>query len=166
MTGVDEDIASLVERVAALLSAREARLATAESCTGGWLAKSLTDLPGSSAWFEFGFVTYGNNAKEALLAVDPEVIERYGAVSREVAMQMAAAARAISDADLAVAVTGIAGPDGGTPDKPAGTVWLAWDGPDRRASTRQEHFSGDRRAVRRQAVIAALSGVLRQLADG
>lgn len=166
MTGVDEDIASLVERVAALLSAREARLATAESCTGGWLAKSLTDLPGSSAWFEFGFVTYGNNAKEALLAVDPGVIERYGAVSREVAMQMAAAARAISDADLAVAVTGIAGPDGGTPDKPAGTVWLAWDGPDRRASTRQEHFSGDRRAVRRQAVIAALSGVLRQLADG
>lgn len=166
MTGVDEDIASLVERVAALLSAREARLATAESCTGGWLAKSLTDLPGSSAWFEFGFVTYGNNAKEALLAVDPGVIERYGAVSREVAMQMAAAARAISDADLAVAVTGIAGPDGGTPDKPAGTVWLAWDGPDRRASTHLEHFSGDRRAVRRQAVIAALSGVLRQLADG
>lgn len=166
MTGVDEDIAALVERVAALLSARDVRLATAESCTGGWLAKSLTDLPGSSAWFEFGFVTYGNNAKEALLAVDPGVIERYGAVSREVAMQMAAAARAISDADLAVAVTGIAGPDGGTPDKPAGTVWLAWDGPDRRASTRQEHFSGDRRAVRRQAVIAALSGVLRQLADG
>jgi nicotinamide-nucleotide amidase len=166
VTGVDEDIAALVERVAALLSARDVRLATAESCTGGWLAKSLTDLPGSSAWFEFGFVTYGNNAKEALLAVDPGVIERHGAVSREVAMQMAAAARAISDADLAVAVTGIAGPDGGTPDKPAGTVWLAWDGPDRRARTHLEYFSGDRRAVRRQAVIAALSGVLRQLADG
>ena len=166
MIGSDEEIALLVERVAALLVARDARLATAESCTGGWLAKSLTDLPGSSAWFEFGFVTYGNNAKEMLLAVDPEVIEQHGAVSREVAIQMAIAARAISDADLAVAVTGIAGPDGGTPDKPAGTVWLAWDGPDRRSSARLEHFSGERSGVRRQAVLAALNGVLRQLADG
>lgn len=166
MTGADEDIASLVERVAALLMARNVRLATAESCTGGWLAKSLTDLPGSSAWFEFGFVAYGNNAKETLLAVDPLSIERYGAVSREVAIQMAVTARAVSEADIAVAVTGIAGPDGGTPEKPVGTVWLAWDGPDRRASTRLEHYVGDRRAVRRQAVLAALMGLLRQLADG
>jgi nicotinamide-nucleotide amidase len=162
----DDEIGALVERVAALLAARDARLATAESCTGGWLAKSLTDLPGSSAWFEFGFVTYGNLAKEMLLAVDPELIEQHGAVSREVAVQMAVAARAISDADLAVAVTGIAGPDGGTADKPVGTVWLAWDGPDRRSGVRVEMFSGDRESVRRQAVVAALHGVLRQLADG
>jgi len=162
----DEDIAAAAERVARLLEARGVRLATAESCTGGWISKTLTDIPGSSAWFEFGFVTYGDNAKEAMLGVEPAIIGEYGAVSREVAMEMAIAARVVSGADLALAVTGIAGPGGGTEDKPVGTVWFAWDGLERRAAARLEAFHGDREVVRRQAVITALQGVLRQLADG
>ncbi len=166
MEHTDEQIFRLVERVAALLTAREARLATAESCTGGWIAKSLTDLPGSSAWFEYGIVSYSNEAKQTLLALDPGLIDAHGAVSAEVAIQMAAAARAVSSADISVAVTGIAGPEGGTADKPVGTVWLAWDGPGRRATSRCRDFSGDREAIRRQTVIAALDGILRQLADG
>jgi nicotinamide-nucleotide amidase len=101
-----------------------------------------------------------------MLGIEPDIIEEFGAVSREVAVAMAIGARVVSGADLAVAVTGIAGPDGGTEDKPVGTVWFAWDGPGRRSATRVEHFSGDRAAIRRQAVAAALDGVLRQLADG
>ena len=162
----DEKIGRLVERVAQLLTAREARLATAESCTGGWIAKSLTDLSGSSAWFEYGVVTYSDAAKEMLLALDPGLLEAHGAVSEEVATNMAAAVRAVSDADISVAVTGIAGPDGGSPDKPVGTVWLAWEGPGMRATSRGELFSGDRESIRRQTVVAALNGILRQLADG
>ncbi|MDP6450427.1 MAG: CinA family protein [Gammaproteobacteria bacterium] len=166
MESADEPIASLVERVAQLLTAREARLATAESCTGGWIAKSLTDLPGSSAWFEYGVVVYSNDAKEMLLALDPELLTAHGAVSDEVAVQMAAAVRAVSDADISVAVTGIAGPEGGTADKPVGMVWLAWDGPGMRATSRCMIFSGNRESIRRQTVVAALQGILRQLSDG
>jgi len=162
----DEDIAAVAERVARLLEARGVTLATAESCTGGWISKSLTDIPGSSAWFEYGFVTYGDNAKEMMLGIEPALIEVHGAVSREVAADMAVAARVVSGADLALAVTGVAGPGGGTEDKPVGTVWLAWNGPNRRAATRVETFRGDREVIRRQTVITALQGVLRQLADG
>ncbi len=166
MDDSDERIARLVERVAQLLTAREARLATAESCTGGWIAKSLTDLPGSSAWFGYGVVAYSNEAKEMLLALDPDLLATHGAVSGEVATGMAAAVRAVSGADISVAVTGIAGPDGGTSDKPVGTVWLAWDGPGMRAASHHERFSGDRDSIRRQTVVAALLGILRQLSDG
>ena len=166
MAASDSDLEALVERVAQLLLAREARLATAESCTGGWIAKCLTDRPGSSAWFEYGFVVYGNDAKQSMLAVDPEILERHGAVSQEVAQAMAVAARAVSGADMSSAVTGIAGPDGGTPDKPVGTVWLAWLGPGSRATCHHEQFVGDRDEIRRQTVAAALDGILKQLADG
>lgn len=166
MDDSDEKIARLVERVAQLLTARGARLATAESCTGGWIAKSLTDLPGSSEWFEYGVVTYSDESKETLLALDPGLLEAHGAVSEEVASCMAAAVRAISGADISVAVSGIAGPDGGSAEKPVGTVWLAWDGPGLRTRSGCEHFSGDRESIRRQTVIAALNGILRQLADG
>jgi nicotinamide-nucleotide amidase len=162
----EDDLDKLVDQVGQLLLAREARLATAESCTGGWIAKCLTDLPGSSAWFEYGFVTYGDNAKQTMLAVDPDLIERHGAVSCEVAEAMAVAARAVSGADMAVAVTGIAGPAGGSEDKPVGTVWLAWLGPGRRAATRRVQFDGDRDDIRRQTVTAALNGIRKQLADG
>jgi nicotinamide-nucleotide amidase len=162
----EDDLDKLVDQVGQLLLAREARLATAESCTGGWIAKCLTDLPGSSAWFEYGFVTYGDNAKQTMLAVDPDLIERHGAVSCEVAEAMAVAARAVSGADMAVAVTGIAGPAGGSEDKPVGTVWLAWLGPGRRATTRRAQFDGDRDDIRRQTVTAALNGIRKQLADG
>lgn len=157
------DIKVQVERVAAALTSRGAKLSTAESCTGGWIAKCLTDRPGSSAWFEFGFVCYGNNAKERMLGVDPHLLERCGAVSREVAEAMADGARTASGADIAIAVTGIAGPDGGSAEKPVGTVWLAWSGPDGQHASRLAQFSGDRAAVRRQTVSAALDGVLRQL---
>jgi nicotinamide-nucleotide amidase len=166
MTEPEAQLNALAERVGQLLLAREARVTTAESCTGGWIAKCLTDVPGSSQWFEYGFVTYGDAAKESMLAVDTDLINRHGAVSREVVQAMAVAARAVSDADIAVAVSGIAGPDGGSEDKPVGTVWLAWLGPRGRATSRQVHFDGDREDIRRQTVIEALNGVLKQLADG
>jgi nicotinamide-nucleotide amidase len=166
VTDTDTQIDTLVGSVGQLLAARQAKLTTAESCTGGFLAKSLTDMPGSSAWFEYGFVVYGNEAKENMLALDPDVLEQHGAVSREVCEAMSMAARAISGADISVAITGIAGPDGGTEEKPVGTVWLAWLGPGRRASCRMERFDGDRAEIRRQTVIAALKGILKHLADG
>ena len=153
----------LVERLAGELNRRNAYIATAESCTGGWISKVLTDMPGSSAWFEYGFVSYGNNAKVALLNVDPALIEKYGAVSGEVAEAMVAGALAASGAQLALAVTGIAGPDGGTPDKPVGTVWFAFAAAGRGVVSACQHFEGDRDTVRRQTVSTALSGVLKYL---
>jgi nicotinamide-nucleotide amidase len=166
VTGIDAEIEALVISVGQLLEARKARLTTAESCTGGLLAKCLTDVPGSSAWFEYGFVTYSDGAKENMLGLDPGLLEQHGAVSREVCEAMAMAAHVISHADVSVAITGIAGPDGGSEDKPVGTVWLAWLGPGRRSTCRARRFEGDRAAVRRQTVIAALKGILKHLADG
>ena len=154
----------LVERLAVELKQRDMRITLAESCTGGWLAKNLTDFPGSSAWFEYGFVTYGNNAKTDLLAIDPELIHEFGAVSRETAEAMAAGALARARADLSVAVTGIAGPDGGTPEKPVGTVWIALlSKGQREPSSSCHHFEGDRDTVRRQAVSIALTKALEYL---
>jgi nicotinamide-nucleotide amidase len=156
----DNLLAERVAELAELLLARGLKLSTAESCTGGWLAKCLTDRPGSSAWFEFGFVTYGNNAKQALLGVRPETLRDHGAVSQQVAEQMAIGARRASGADLAVAITGIAGPDGGTDAKPVGTVWLAWAGPDGQLGAEKRELPGNRSAVRSQAVAEALDGTI------
>lgn len=161
----DAELAALVETLATRLIARDARIATAESCTGGWLAKCLTDRPGSSAWFEYGFVTYGNAAKGAMLGVGEGTLAAHGAVSVEVAEQMAIGARLASSAELAVAITGIAGPDGGTADKPVGTVWLAWAGPGPVLVAEQRQFEGDRDAIRRQSVAAALTGCIGRLAS-
>lgn len=144
------------------LLARGARLATAESCTGGWIAKVLTDVAGSSAWFERGWVTYSNAAKQEELAVSPELLLASGAVSEPVVLAMAMGALERAGADFAVAVSGVAGPGGGTVEKPVGTVWTAWawrsDGVAMaRAACR--HFPGDREAVRRQTVVFALDGL-------
>ncbi len=155
--------AELVTRIAEKLKAENARVSTAESCTGGWLAKTLTDLPGSSDWFEYGFVSYGNNAKQDQLAVPAETLDRYGAVSAEAAEAMASGALSRSGAELAVAVTGIAGPDGGSAGKPVGTVWFAWARRGQDPISRCRRFDGDRDAVRRQSVVAALSGLLELL---
>ena len=148
----------LVDRLATELLKRHAKVATAESCTGGWIAKTITDIPGSSAWFEYGFVSYGNNAKADMLQVDPALIEREGAVSEAVALAMVDGAAKRSGAEFAVAVTGIAGPDGGSPDKPVGTVWFAWfcQGV---AEVECKVFEGDRDTVRRQTVTTALLGL-------
>lgn len=156
-------LAKLVRQVAARLLQQGGRLVTAESCTGGLLAKCLTDLPGSSAWFERGWVTYSDRAKREELGVAAGLIKRHGAVSEQVARAMARGALAMSRAVEAVAVTGIAGPDGGSPDKPLGTVWIAWA---RRAGARTAvrarcfRFSGTRGAVRRQSAVAALEGLV------
>jgi len=159
----DTEFARLVEALAAALTARGWRLAAAESCTGGWIAKCCTDRAGSSAWFESGVVSYSNRAKREALDVDGVVLEREGAVSRAVALQMAAGIRRRSGAEVALAVTGIAGPDGGSADKPVGTVWFGWAVGDRPAEAERQLFDGDREAVRRQSVAHALRGLLERL---
>ncbi len=151
----------LAARVGERLLARKLWLATAESCTGGGIAQTLTTVPGSSAWFDCGFVTYSNAAKQGLLRVPGELLEAGGpgAVSEEVVLAMTQSAIAHSRANIAVAVSGIAGPDGGSEEKPVGTVWLAWQWEQRRLSRRFE-FRGGRAAVREAAVVAALEGLL------
>ncbi len=157
-----EDIAVLARRVGQALLAAGLTVATAESCTGGWIAKALTDVPGSSSWFGTGLVTYSNAAKTALLGVRGETLERYGAVSEETVRDMATGAIRASRADIAVAVSGIAGPDGGTPQKPVGTVWFAWAMAGDRPLVTAEciRFQGDRETVRRRSVCHGLDGVL------
>ena len=158
-----EDLPELAGRLANALQRRRESLATAESCTGGWVAKICTDAVGSSAWFERGFVTYSNAAKRELLGVAGDVLERAGAVSEAVARSMAEGALRNSRAEVALAVTGIAGPDGGAPDKPVGTVWFGWAVAGEATLTVCRRFEGDREAVRRQTVRAALEGLLERL---
>jgi nicotinamide-nucleotide amidase len=150
----------LAERAGNLLLAKQRRVATAESCTGGWVAKCLTDIPGSSQWFERGYVTYSNQAKEQSLGVASGVIATFGAVSRPTSEQMAAGALHASGADLAVAITGIAGPDGGTAEKPVGLVWFALASRWAPLLSQQHLFKGDREAIRRASVAAALRLVI------
>jgi nicotinamide-nucleotide amidase len=151
--------AEIVQKLAVALRQRGWRLATAESCTGGLIAAACTDLAGSSDWFERGFVTYSNAAKTELLGVPAELIAQHGAVSEPVARAMAAGAVAHSHAQVSVAVTGVAGPAGGSEDKPVGTVWLGWcvGG---QCSTERQRFAGDRAAVRAQTVTHALHRLL------
>ena len=155
-----QNLYELAAQVGIALRTRSRTLAIAESCTGGWIAKIITDVPGSSGWFDRGFVTYSNAAKTDLLGVRAATIAEHGAVSAEVVAEMAAGALERSPADLVIAVSGIAGPEGGTPDKPVGTVYLAWalrGGP---VQTEIRHFLGNRDEVRLEAVAAALQGVL------
>ena len=155
----DTELQFLAQRVGAALMRRNARFAAAESCTGGWIAKVCTDLAGSSEWFDRGFVTYSNAAKQELLRVPEKLIQKHGAVSEPVVQVMAQEACARSDGQFAVAVSGVAGPGGGTPEKPVGLVWFAWRHPAGLASE-SRRFEGDREAVRRQTVATALRGML------
>ncbi|MEX0915666.1 MAG: nicotinamide-nucleotide amidohydrolase family protein [Wenzhouxiangellaceae bacterium] len=159
----DESLAMRAAAVAAELKAHGRLLALAESCTGGWIAKVCTDLAGSSVWFERGLVTYSNRSKSEELGVRAASIQQYGAVSEIVAAEMARGARNAGHADFAVAVTGIAGPAGGSPDKPVGTVCFGWIGPDDEPETETCLFSGDRDEVRRQTVAHALDGLLARI---
>jgi len=153
----------LAQRAGTLLTQRKVRCATAESCTGGWVAQVLTSVGGSSAWFERGFVTYSNAAKHQMLDVPWAMLSEYGAVSVETAAAMAEGALAHSEAGIAVAITGIAGPQGGTPEKPVGTVAFAWGATGAPTDTSLEQFTGDRTAIRWQAVQHAIAGLCRQL---
>ncbi|MGM0593279.1 MAG: nicotinamide-nucleotide amidase [Pseudomonadota bacterium] len=166
MGSPDENtLKSTAMAVAERLGATGGMLAAAESCTGGWVAKVCTDLPGSSAWFERGFVTYTNAAKREMLGVKAVTLEAYGAVSEQTVLEMAEGALRHSRARLSLAISGIAGPGGGSAEKPLGTVWFGWC---RRGEAPQAErccFDGDREQVRRQAVQHALEGVLRRI-DG
>ena len=150
------ELTAVARRLAGIATRLGLRVATAESCTGGLLAKIITDLPGASAHYAGGVVAYANDVKVKHLGVDPGSLEAHGAVSREVALEMAAGACRRFEADVAMAVTGIAGPDGGAPGKPVGTVWLAVALQDGTAHARVERFAGDRRAGRKESAAAAL----------
>ena len=160
---IEGPLLALAARLGAAALARGTMIATAESCTGGLVAGAITSIAGSSGWFERGFVTYSDLAKEQQLGVASSTIERFGAVSEETAKAMAQGAVRGSAAQWAVAVTGIAGPDGGSPDKPVGTVWFAWAGPDHLQALKRQ-FDGDRAAVRRASVQVALEGLIDRLA--
>lgn len=157
-----ESILKLAEALVGELATAGKAVATAESCTGGWVAKAITDVAGSSAVFGYGIVTYSNGAKESIIGVQNKTLEDYGAVSAEVVEEMAKGALGLSGADIAVAVSGVAGPDGGTEEKPVGSVWFAWavrDGSNALVDTRHEQFSGDRELVREASVAYALQGL-------
>jgi len=159
----DAKLLSLVRRLAEKMLAEGRMLGTAESCTGGLIAKCVTDLPGSSAWFERGWVTYTDRAKRQELGVAAGTLKKHGAVSEPVARGMVRGVLKHSRADVAVAVTGIAGPDGGSADKPVGTVWIAWawkEGAEPRVEARRFLFKGDRDEVRRQTAAVALKGLI------
>ena len=155
----DEALRELASAVGERLAAKRLMLCTAESCTGGWIAKTVTDIAGSSTWFDCGLAAYSYEAKQALLGVRPETLEHFGAVSRETAIEMVSGALVHSGAGVAVAVTGIAGPGGGTEDKPVGTVWIAWKRRGGYPRAELFQFDGDRESVRRQTVAAALEGI-------
>ena len=153
----DSELMQLSEQVGQALKARGATVTTAESCTGGWVAKTLTDIAGSSAWFERGFVTYGNEAKSQMIGVSEATLLDHGAVSEPVVVEMAIGALRAARADYAISVSGIAGPDGGSAEKPVGTVWFGVASASGQGVTQRECFAVDREAVRRQATAYALN---------
>ena len=166
LTGVPDQAAleALAAEIGVLMRVNGQRLATAESCTGGWVAQCLTSIAGSSDWFERGFVTYSNEAKQEMLGVSKETLDRHGAVSVATAQAMVEGALHWSHADWAVAITGIAGPGGGSPDKPVGLVCFGWAGPDGCRAGDSRCFAGNREQVRAQSVAHALHGVLQHAA--
>ncbi len=159
----DAHLDALAQETGARLLAARQMLVTAESCTGGWIAKAVTDVAGCSAWFDCGMAVYSYEAKQAMLGVHPHTLELHGAVSRETAAEMVSGALVHSGATIAVAVTGIAGPGGGTDDKPVGTVWIAWKRRGGYPRAELFHFEGNRDDVRRQTVYTALRGLEHEL---
>ena len=157
---MDNALFELAERLGQNLKAKGCRIATAESCTGGWIAQTITDVPGSSAWFDCGFVTYSNAAKVQMLGVDPKMLTEFGAVSAETAQQMVSGALANSQADWAIAVTGIAGPEGGSVEKPVGTVYVAWQHKSGFLKVVRLTLEGNRLDIRKQTVIKAIEGII------
>ncbi|WP_318368514.1 nicotinamide-nucleotide amidase [Enterobacter sp.] len=158
----DSELMQLSERIGLALKARGATLTTAESCTGGWVAKVITDVAGSSAWFDRGFVTYSNEAKAQMIGVKPTTLEAHGAVSEPVVVEMAIGAIKAARAAYAISISGIAGPDGGSAEKPVGTVWFGFASAAGEGITRCECFAGDRESVRRQATAYALKTLWQQ----
>lgn len=159
----ETELSTLAAETGRRLQAAGLKLATAESCTGGWVAKLITDVAGSSGWLDRGFVTYSNAAKAEMLAVPVNLIERHGAVSAEVVAAMTAGTLTHSQADWALAISGIAGPDGGSEEKPVGLVWFAWQKRDAEVAVESRIFEGDRDAVRRLACAFILQGLLERL---
>ena len=158
----DPAIDELATTLVGELNRTKKAVATAESCTGGWIAKALTDVPGSSGCFGYGIVSYSNGAKESILGVKSRTLDAHGAVSKPVVREMAEGALRLSGADISVAVSGVAGPDGGSDEKPVGTVWFAWSmrGPGGiRTDTDLQRFEGNRESIRAQTVIHGLRGV-------
>lgn len=162
---MEPELVALSEAVGEACRKRGWVVATAESCTGGWAAQVITHTAGSSAWFERGFITYTNTSKTDMLGVRMNTITQFGAVSPETAGEMAQGALENSHATISLAITGIAGPTGGTPDKPVGTVCFGWCIKDQAPSRQRRLFSGDRESIRRQAVIHALTGLLERIRE-
>ena len=161
--GASNALDALAFRLGSILSQRQWKVTTAESCTGGGVARAITEVAGSSGWFEGGWVVYSNRVKRDWLGIDAALLARCGAVSEPVVRALAVNARLRANAQLSVAVSGIAGPDGAVPGRPVGTVWFGWDGQDVETVAECRHFSGDRAAVREQSTAHALAGLLRQL---
>lgn len=156
----EQQLRDLAEQLGSCLTTQSMKLASAESCTGGWLAKIITDIPGSSAWFTGSVVCYSNNSKHSLLGVAEDTLDAFGAVSSETVIEMSYCLFSNMDADVAVSISGIAGPGGGSEDKPVGLVWLSWAIRDKRVCAKPYNFEGDREAVRRQSIEQALYNLL------
>jgi len=161
----ERELFDLAEQVGMALKTRAMMLAIAESCTGGWVGEAVTAVPGSSPWFDRGFITYTNEAKQEMLGVSAATLGQCGAVSEQTVLEMVSGVLNNSRAQVALAISGIAGPGGGAPEKPVGTVWFAWGFKNGAVASERQQFAGDRYEVRRQAVKAALQGLLGRLLD-
>jgi nicotinamide-nucleotide amidase len=156
----EQELKDLAEQLGECMAAKGLKLASAESCTGGWLAKIITDIPGSSAWFTGSVVCYSNESKHSLLGVDEKTLSEFGAVSGDTVLELSDGLFSHTDADVAVSVSGIAGPDGGSDDKPVGLVWLSWGKRDKSVHARPYNFDGNREDVRKQSIKQALNNLL------
>ena len=160
MSPSEQELRDLAEQLGQCMQAKGLKLASAESCTGGWLAKIITDIPGSSAWFTGAVVSYSNEAKQSLLGVDAATLDEFGAVSGETVLEMSDGLFEHTDADVAISVSGIAGPDGGSDDKPVGLVWLSWGKRNKSVFANPFNFEGNREEVRKQSIKQALNNLL------